>query len=458
MRQNRIAPSATNRRFWEINGTPTLLFGGSNTHNLFQWHGAKLTEHLDLLVECGGNYVRNTMSDREAHGVPAFAAGPDGVFDLESWNDEYWERLSSFLDETGKRGIVVHLTLWDQHDLSQALWEHHPWNPACNVNYDATALSDAKVFFRTVDDGNSVLIGYQRRFVERVLETTLPYGHVLYNIGNEAWTGVAWERYWADLIHERAAAMGVSAYVTAMHIAPETTVRSTISNRRSFDFADVSQVNQEAMGRMGRRHMDSLLLWRSLIPEADPFPMTIEKVYGGGDRDDRQFGSTRMAQHRYWRNVFGGCSSVRFHRPIKEGWAGLGLTEPAQAMIRSMRLFVEAFDVTRAAPHDAIITEPGEDGPYCLARLGAAYAFLFLNGGSVTFDPWFDLPSFHCRWLDVDASRWSDREEQIAVDWHEYTIWTGESARVPRYGRATLRAPGDGIWVAVLTPTFETAS
>ncbi len=458
MDDKRIAPSATNRRYWDVSGAPKLLFGGSNTHNLFQWTDRRLTEHLDLLVECGGNYVRNTMSDREEHGIPPFAAGPDGTFDLDTWSDEYWERLSTFLTETARRGIVVHLTLWDQHDLSDALWKVHPWNPACNANYDAAALPDAKAFFRTVDDDNSVVIDYQQRFVDRILDTTLPYRHVLYNVGNEAWTGLRWERFWASRIHERAQAAGAGAYVTAMHIAPETTVRSTISHRESFDFADVSQVNQEAMGRMGRSHMDSLLLWRSLIPEHDPFPMTIEKVYRGGDRDDHQFGTTRMAQHRYWRNVFGGCSTVRFHRPIREGWGGIGLTEPAQAMVRSMRLFVDAFDVPASTPHNDVIVSDTDDGPYCLARLGVAYAFLFLNGGSVEFDPWFDLASFRCRWLDVDSSRWSDRDGQIGVDWHEYTVWTGESARVPRYGRCALNAPADGLWVAVLTPTTEAAS
>ena len=52
--------------YWSHDGKPVLLLGGSGDDNLFQWAGAefgdKLSEHLDLLVSFGGNYVRNTMS------------------------------------------------------------------------------------------------------------------------------------------------------------------------------------------------------------------------------------------------------------------------------------------------------------------------------------------------------------------------------------------------------------
>jgi hypothetical protein len=54
--------------YWQYQGRPVLLIGGSNQDNLFNHPNlgsAGLEAHLDLLVSAGGNYVRNTMSSRD---------------------------------------------------------------------------------------------------------------------------------------------------------------------------------------------------------------------------------------------------------------------------------------------------------------------------------------------------------------------------------------------------------
>ncbi|MDE2809300.1 MAG: hypothetical protein OXN90_12855, partial [Gemmatimonadota bacterium] len=59
---DRIQPYAANPRYWQYNGQPVLLLGGTIKDCLFQI--PDLEAHLDLLQSVGGNYVRNTMSDR----------------------------------------------------------------------------------------------------------------------------------------------------------------------------------------------------------------------------------------------------------------------------------------------------------------------------------------------------------------------------------------------------------
>ena len=54
--KNRIKPFAENPRYWQYEGEPVLLIGGSREDNLFQIPDLK--EHLDLLVSVGGNYIR----------------------------------------------------------------------------------------------------------------------------------------------------------------------------------------------------------------------------------------------------------------------------------------------------------------------------------------------------------------------------------------------------------------
>ena len=61
--QDLIKPYVENPRYWQYKGKPTLLIGGTKNDNIFQSDGLKA--HLDSLKKAGGNYVRNTMSERD---------------------------------------------------------------------------------------------------------------------------------------------------------------------------------------------------------------------------------------------------------------------------------------------------------------------------------------------------------------------------------------------------------
>ena len=88
---DRIRPWSQDPRYWQYQGGPVLLVGGSREDNLFQI--PDLEEQLDLLASVGGNYIRNTMSDRDEGDVYPFAQLDDGKYDLDQWNDEYWRAL-----------------------------------------------------------------------------------------------------------------------------------------------------------------------------------------------------------------------------------------------------------------------------------------------------------------------------------------------------------------------------
>ena len=103
--------------------------------NLFQIPDLK--EHLDEIRAAGGNYIRNTMSDRNDKGFEAypFRKLANGKYDLEQWNNEYWRRFENMLRWTAEREIIVQIEVWDRFDYSTRNWEPHPYNPKNNVNY-----------------------------------------------------------------------------------------------------------------------------------------------------------------------------------------------------------------------------------------------------------------------------------------------------------------------------------
>ena len=103
-------------QYWEYNGEPILLLGGSDEDNLFQL--PHLEEQLDLLASVGGNYVRNTMSSRDSGNVWAFHLDPEtGLYDLNRMNPEYWQRFQSLLKLSSQREIVVQVEIWATFDF-----------------------------------------------------------------------------------------------------------------------------------------------------------------------------------------------------------------------------------------------------------------------------------------------------------------------------------------------------
>ena len=64
-----------------------------------------------------------------------FRLREDGKFNLNKWNDEYWNRFANFLQQTAERDIIVQIELWATFDYYRDNWARNPFNPKNNVNY-----------------------------------------------------------------------------------------------------------------------------------------------------------------------------------------------------------------------------------------------------------------------------------------------------------------------------------
>ena len=201
----RIEIYSKNPAYWQYDGKPVLLLGGTVDDNLFQIPALK--EHLDLLKSVGGNYVRNTMSSRDEGNVWSFRK-VNGKYDLEKWNNEYWKRFENFLRLTQQRDVIVQIEVWATFDYYRDIWDVNPFNPKNNVNYTAkqTGLpikvnthptrTDNNFFWSVPAERNQkIVLKYQQRFVDKMLSYSLDYDNVLYCMNNETSTPVAWGRY-----------------------------------------------------------------------------------------------------------------------------------------------------------------------------------------------------------------------------------------------------------------------
>ncbi|WP_436927844.1 DUF6298 domain-containing protein [Halosimplex amylolyticum] len=415
----RIRPSPENPWYWSDGDEPIVLLGGTDKDNLFQWTGPRLEDHLDDLVEAGGNFVRNTMSDRKDGDVPPFARNEDGTYDLERWNDDYWDRLAAFLDATAERDVVVGLTLWDQHDLAGSRWDEHAWNPVNNDTLPEDSLpatggdhwQDRIAFFRTVEEDNEPVLTHQERFVDRVLEHTLDYGNVVYNVTNEGWAGIEWELHWAEHVSDRAEERGVHVEVANMNMNPGESVEKVVAHPDAFSYVEVSQHNQHFAGATGQDHWDNLQAWRTDVEDAiGPRPFNNVKIYGGFDGGKDAAGDADQAVRWFWRNVLGGCAACRFHRQVAggdEGW-GIGGSERALTQIRSVRAIEQVVDFPALTPREDLLAAAAPDEAYCVADPGDAYVVYFPDGGDATLA--VEAGSYRLRNLDAEAAAWTDEE------------------------------------------------
>lgn len=343
-----IQPWPENPRYWSYEGKPVLLAGASDDDNLFQWRAEELTAQLGRLQEAGGNLVRNTMSDRKDKGfeIYPYREIASGKYDLDQWNPEYWQRFDFFLAETAKRNIFVQIELWDRFDFTDhreiKYWSANPYNPQNNINYshwksglkpyyfDHPGKNKQPFFFTTPQQrNNKLLLAYQQRFINKVLEYSLKYDHVLYCIDNETKADSEWSEFWAKHVKQVAQQKGKVIYVTEMMDDRTMDVRHhsrTLDHPELYDFVEVSQNNHNR----GQEHWRNLLRIRAHINN-NPRPMNSIKIYGA---DGNIFGNGRDALQRFWLNVLGGTSAIRFHRPE----AGLGLSEKTINAIRTLRI------------------------------------------------------------------------------------------------------------------------
>lgn len=457
--------------YWSRDGKPILLLGGSGDDNLFQWAGTefgdRLSKHLDLLVSVGGNYVRNTMSSRydavngynDAHMAYAFKKLASGKYDLDQWNPDYWKRLDTFLTETRKRGIIVQLELWDLYAvLGKGPWSKQPWNPDNNINYnyENTILgkrikgSVNPPFFEAPISGgaDSILKPYQDRYIRRMLETTLKYDHVLYQIDNESPLSFAISDYWATFIHKEAGVRGKKVYVcdSRRFRSPSPYVTEEFCDWRNpdvhhpilhpdiYNFCDLAQNG----GNIGQTHYDNLVWYRARLLEHSPRPINHVKIYkfiwptGTSWHARLEPEETTHATQRFWRTIFGGAASARHHRN-KGNW-GIGLEPRGQADIKSMRMLTDAMNIFTMAPDNSVLAGRAENEAYAMVGAGEQYAIYFTGEGDCLVQ--VDLGQVKAplteQWLDIER-----------CEWKTPTV-------IEKGGFHNLTTPGPGQWAVLI--------
>ena len=370
-----------------------------------------------------------------------------GLYDLNRWNDLFWEKFEYFLQATQKRDIIVQLEIWETYDFytrpwhvvdGKTPWARNPFNPVNNMNYDKSesGLTDVfesngqsliNSFFNTVMpipepfdfETRPVVLEFQHKYVDKLLSITLKYDHILYCIDNETQADPKWSVYWAQYIRKKAEDQNIGIEVTEMFDpfdptggtveganmqSPAThffTLRSnvsiTINDPVNFSFIEISNHNAQS----GQVHYETAMyVWNKIQESGIPRPINNVKIYGADG--DVWGGKTREGIEKFWRNIFAGAASVRFHRPA---W-GLGNNPIALSQIKGMREFTNAINIFNHKPSNHLLSEREENEAYCLAADEKEFALYFPANGEVVLNA--PTGKYEARWLNIFSSEWSN--------------------------------------------------
>ena len=434
-----------NRTYWQYDGKPVMLLGGTDDEALFHWAGNMklLKAQLDLLADCGGNYVRCTMSVRQGDN-PVYPVREqpyvrlnNGKYDLDKWNGEFWRRFRVFLEQCKQRDIVVQIELWATHDLvhlkrdTPGVWPTHPLNPGNNINYGFHPetvfprqprgnMNDA--FYQTIPvlKHDKTVLKYQQAFVDKILSYALDFDNVLYCVDNEQRPQhpYQWGHYWAKYVKQRASAQGKTIYISEMHRDFTTPKNKSLSRTRRmvggkfaslFDYPDVYPFLE--LSETSTRFSDYDELWLNIeairaYTAKFPRPMTNVKVYGGGDKST--FRKRRPTIHRFCELVCAGRSAVRFHRPVRGGENGMGLNHAAQACLRAVRRFCNLIKPWQCRPNLDLLYDREENEAYMLANPGVAYGILMTGSygdGAVRLRTRNHSGAYDLTWINLETGR-----------------------------------------------------
>jgi len=408
--KNSIQPWKKNPHYWQYKGKPVLLIGGTNNDNLFQQRNLK--GHLDSLYECGGNYIRNTMSDRDIYdgNLRAFKKTKN-KYDLIKWNPGYWERFENLLKWSKRRGIIVQIEVWDRFDHSRNEWKTDPYNPKNNVNYtyEQTSLrpdyphhpgTNEQPFFFTVPElnNNKILLKFQQRFVDKMLSISLKYKNVLYCIDNETNGNEKWGQYWAKYIKEKAGKKKI--FITEMwdNWNVGSSIKMTYNHPDIYNFIDISQ-NSHQIGYSNWKNAQQIFS----ITKSRPCPVNSVKIYGSKTRNqkiDEQDGI-----YNFFKNLMGGFASSRFHRPP----SGLGLSDKSMACMSLIRKIENKIKFWDMEPVMNLLKNPTNGKSYITKSKKGSYLLYITDKNSVQLNL-NENKLYNIQWIGLKRQSWVKKQ------------------------------------------------
>ncbi|HET6558201.1 MAG TPA: DUF6298 domain-containing protein [Prolixibacteraceae bacterium] len=408
---------ASNPRYFTDNSGKAILLTGSHTWENFQDMTSKegrpqfnWTEYLDFMESHNHNFMRFWVWEhpyRQAWTTTLISIEPmpyqrsntelgndnKPKFNLDEWNQAYFDRMRSRVIEACNRGIYTSIMLfqgWSQNKLALENADpflSHPFNKANNVNgVDVLNTINDEAGKPTLHSlGNKKALAYQEAYVRKVIETVNDLDNVLFEIINEGGT-TEWNYHMIDFIHNyekglpKQHMVGLGSRVNppmlnqelwdspADYVSPtwEPAGWSLPGSKFVEDYGDnppanghtkVCIVDTDHLWGIGGHY---IWAWKSFCRGLNPIFM--DPWYSSGGEIDPDVVSYAF--------VTGGISKDERNYPDYE---------PLRQTMGYIRNVSTEVDLVNMVPHSELSTTT-----YCLANPGNEYIIFFPEGGKAT--------------------------------------------------------------------------
>ena len=203
-----IETSAVGKTYLTYKEEPLFAFGPGDEMRLLNG-AADVERWIDWQRANGMNLVRAyPMSvPLDAYGAPGIAPflKHSDKWDVDALNEEYFEHIGDVAKTLEKKGIILHLQLWQIVFFKggEKRWDINFLNPKNNVNAWTQAFSRGSQYINAPAD--SVARQHQQRWVYAILDAMKGRGNVIIDVinelGNEMGT-LEWAVTVADWIHD----------------------------------------------------------------------------------------------------------------------------------------------------------------------------------------------------------------------------------------------------------------
>jgi hypothetical protein len=206
-----IQTSPIGKRYLTYDGAPLFAFGPgdearllSGTADLERWAAWQRAHGMNLVRAYPMSVPAQTWGDATP-GLDPFLRS-DGKWDVDAWNDDYFDHLHRVARYLEKNDIVLHLQLWQIvfFKNGSTRWDANFLNPANNVNQWTRVFNSGHDYIDAPPE--SYARRHQREWVRRILNAVKGRGNVIIDVINELgnqmgtlkWAGeiVGWIREW----------------------------------------------------------------------------------------------------------------------------------------------------------------------------------------------------------------------------------------------------------------------
>lgn len=327
---------------------------------------------------------------------PGLAADGLPKFDLTQWDEEYFSRLHTRIEDCRQRGIYCSVMLFEGWSLNKTRndhpgadpWHFHPFTGENNINgVDCPhSFEDSEETVTIHSMNNASGLPFQELYLAKVVEDLNRFDNLMWEISNEGGT-TAWQYYMIRKIKE------IEAGLPKQHLVGMThAITPKMFNRELFESpADWISPAREPQDWM---YPGSVLMQDYM---ANPPAATGEKIilndtdhiWGHGGNWKWVWKCFTRGQHPlfmdpWWplyvdatpdRTPWTFVGGVSKDQPDYPDW------EPVRRAMGDTLALADTLDMARMIPRNELCTTG-----YCLADPGSAYVAYAPEGGKLTLD------------------------------------------------------------------------